>query len=470
MSDKINRELSRRTFFFMSGAAAAAGALTRRARAQETPSANDRLNVACIGCGGQGSGDLMRVVIDQENVVALCDVDSRRGATSFNRYPDAPRYTDYREMLDKEHANIDAVVISTPDHMHAVAALAAMQLGKHVYVQKPLTHNIHEADVLLEAARRYGVVTQMGNQGKSTDGVRRLCEYIWAGVIGQVREAHIWTDRYRSHADHGWIQGVGQALPEEPVPDHMDWDLWLGCAPHRPYNSGYAPFAWRGWWDFGCGALGDMGCHNMNAAFWSLDLSMPTSVECTHQEGKNDQTAPSEAIVRYDFPARYNRYAGQDMGPVQAFWYESSLLPERPEGIPEEEALGDGDGVNGTFFIGEKGILTCGTHGDNPRLLPAAEMEARKDELDSIPEIFPRIPNSIEGHHRDFAMACKTGGKATADFEYSVPLTKMVLLGNVAMRAGEKIEWDGQAMRIPNNPAAEQYLSRDYREGYGLAL
>lgn len=467
MSDNPSQNLSRRTFFFMSGAAAAATTLSRVARAQQ-PSANDKLNVASIGCGGKGASDLTSIVLDQENVAALCDVDWNRAANSFKRYPNAKKYKDYREMLDKEHKNIDAVIVSTPDHMHAVAALAAMQLGKHVYVQKPLTHNIHEADVLLQAAQQYGVVTQMGNQGKSSDGVRRVCEWIWAGAIGQVREVHMWTDRFKSHVDSGWIQGISEPLPEEPIPDHMAWDLWLGCAPARPYNHGYAPFAWRGWWDFGCGALGDMGCHIMNAAFWSLDLALPSSVECIHQKDKNGQTGPSEAIVRYDFPARYNRYGQQNMGPVKAFWYESGLLPDRPEGVSAGETLGDGK--NGTIFIGEKGVLTCGSHGNDPRLLPASEMEARKEELDKIPETLERIPNSTDGHYRDFALACKNGGRSNGDFEYSVPLTKMVTLGNVAMRVGEKIEWDGQAMRALNDVNAQPYLSRDYREGYSLEL
>jgi predicted dehydrogenase len=331
-----------------------------------------------------------------------------------------------------------------------------------------LTHDIHEADVLLQAARRYGVVTQMGNQGKSSNGVRRVCEWIWGGAIGQVKEVHMWTDRFKSHVDRLWIQGVGEPLPEEPIPDTMAWDLWLGVAPTRPYNHGYAPFAWRGWWDFGCGALGDMGCHIMNAAFWSLDLALPSAVECIHQKGKNNQTGPSEAIVQYDYPARYNRYAKQSMGPVKAFWYESGLLPDRPEGVPANERLGDG--TNGTMFIGEKGILACGSHGNDPRLLPASEMESRKEELGKIPETLERIPNSTDGHYRDFARACKNGGRSNGDFEYSVPLTKMVLLGNVAMRVGEKIEWDGQAMRALNNVNAGPYLSRDYREGYSLAL
>ncbi len=451
-------ELTRRTFLFGSLAATTTLAYARSKKRRVSP--NEKLNVAGIGVGGQGAGDLRNVVRDTENVVALCDVDWERASNSFNAHPNAPRFKDYRVMLDKEAKNIDAVVVATPDHMHAFAATAAMELGKHVYVEKPLTHSIWEADQLLKTARRYKVVTQMGNQGHSGRGVREMCEMIWAGFVGDISEVHIWTDRPGGR----WLQGVPNALPEQPVPDTLDWDLWLGAAPARAYNPGYVPRKWRGWWDFGCGSLGDMGCHIMDPAFWALDLTEPASVECIHAEGANDQTTPAKAIVKYEFPARKNRFSKKKMGPVNLFWYESGLLPKRPEGVPEDEVLGEGD--NGSFFVGEKGVLTCGCYGGNARLVPAAEMEARKGELEGIKEVIPRIRGS---HHQSWVEACKGGAPCASDFEYAVPQTKTVLLGNLAMRSGEKVYWDMKKMKATNNvPGVEEYVRRGYREGYSL--
>ncbi|MBN2309726.1 MAG: Gfo/Idh/MocA family oxidoreductase [Candidatus Hydrogenedentes bacterium] len=457
------KQLSRR--MFLAGTAAViAGCKTRGPGIITTKSPNERLNVAGIGVGGQGHGDLSNVVRDTENLVALCDVDWDRASNSFNRWPDATKYKDFRVMLDKEAKNIDAVVVATPDHMHAFAAMAAMELGKHVYVEKPLTHSISEARVLLKAARRYRVATQMGNQGHSGEGVRQMCEMIWAGFIGEVKEAHIWTDRSKSHISSGWIQGQPNPLPEEPIPDTLDWNQWIGPAPMRPYNHGYCPFAWRGWWDFGCGALGDMGCHIMDPAFWALDLSEPASVECIHQKDKNDQTGPSEAIVKYEFPARHNRFAKKKMGPVDVYWYEGGLKPKRPEGVSEDEKLGDDS--NGSLFFGENGVLTAGCYGGDSRLVPAAQMEARKGELENVPKVLPRVRGS---HHQSWVNACKTGEPSASNFEYAVPLTEMVLLGNLAMRSGEKVYWDAKNMCATNNvPNVEQYVKREYREGWTL--
>ena len=466
MSETNHKHISRRTFFFMSGAATLAGCATTARKSARRISPNERLNVAGVGCGGQAFGDLKDIIRDQENCVALCDPDWERGANGFSNWSKAAKYHDYRKMLDKEHKNIDAVVVACPDHMHAPAALAAMQLGKHVYVEKPLTRTIYEADVLLKAARRYNVATQMGNQGHSGDGVRRMCEAVWAGLAGDITEVHIWTDRPI------WPQGIAEPLPEEPVPDTMDWDAWLGVAPMRPFNKGYAPFNWRGWWDFGCGALGDMACHIMDPAYWALDLSTPTSVECLKQENANTQTAPTKALVKYEFPQRVNQYASEYLGknvtmpPVVVYWYEGGWQPERPENVPAGEQMGDGD--NGSLFIGTKGLLTTGCYGDDTRLMPASVMETQQEAFDKLEKIIPRV-ETPGGHRRDWVRACKDGNPSASDFEYAVPLTKTVLLGNLAMQTGEKVYWDASNDRITNSVrGAKALIKPKYRKSYSL--
>jgi len=447
------KKISRRTF--LGGAAAATVAagcatVTRPQGPRRVPP-SEKLNVAAIGAGGKGESDIGSCA--SENVVALCDVDDRRAAKTFARFPNAKRYRDFRVMLEKEKS-IDAVTISTPDHTHAVAAMMAMSLGKHVYVQKPMTHSIYEARMLTEAARKYKVATQLGNQGHSGDGVRRLCEMIWSGAIGPVREAHIWTNR------PSWPQGIKRPTITDPVPETLDWDLWLGPAPYRPYvkihpDTGrecYCPFVWRGWWDFGCGALGDMACHIMDPAFWALKLTSPTSVEAV-SEGGNDETAPLWSIIRYEFPQR------GDMPPVTVIWYDGGKLPPRPEGIGPDVKLGEGD--NGSLFIGDKGMATTGCYGDGSRLLPDSVM---KDYKFPDPYI-PRIPG---GPYRDWIQACKGGRPACSNFDYSGPLTEMVLLGNLAVRSGKKIQWDPKNLRVTNVPEANQYVRREYRSGWSL--
>jgi predicted dehydrogenase len=350
-------------------------------------------------------------------------------------------------MLEKEEKNIDAVTVSTPDHMHAFAAMMAMELGKHVYVQKPLTHTVYEARKLTEGARKYGVVTQMGNQGHSGEGVRRFCEMLWSDAIGPVHEVHSWTNRPI------WPQGIPEPLPEEPVPDTMNWDLWLGPAPSRPYNSKYAPFNWRGWWDFGTGALGDMACHILDPVNWGLLLRYPTSVECVSQEGKNNQTAPNKSIIRYEFPARPN------MPPVTVYWYDGGNMPPRPKEIGADVKLGDGD--NGSLFIGEKGMIAIGTYGGNPRLLPES---LAKDYRSPDPWI-PRRPG---GHYGDWIQACKGGIPSCSNFDYAGPFTEWVLLGNLSLRCEGKLLWDGEKIRVTNNPEANQYVKTKYRKGWKL--
>jgi predicted dehydrogenase len=441
-----NSTLSRRSFLMSSAALlAASNTFARKTTMSRSgyKSLNEKLNIAAIGAGGKGATDIDGC--GSENIVALCDTDWKHAAKTFEKFPNAKQYKDFRVMLDKEKG-IDAVTISTPDHTHAVAAIAAMEHGIHIYVQKPLTHSIHEARRLTEAARKYGVATQMGNQGHSGEGVRQLCEIIWSGAIGNVREVHAWTNRPI------WPQGIAAPLPQEPVPDTFDWDAWLGPAPSRPYNSGYAPFKWRGWWDFGCGALGDMACHILDPANWSLQLHYPTSVECVKQEGKTDQTYPTKAIIRYEFPTRGS------MPPVTVYWYDGGELPPRPKGIGDSVKLGDGD--NGSLFIGEKGIATTGTYGEGTRLLPDELMKDYK-----LPEpILSRSP----GHYRDWIRACKGGGPACSNFDYAGPFTEWVLLGNLAIRYQGKLLWDGERMKVTNNSEANKWVKGNYRKGWRL--
>jgi predicted dehydrogenase len=408
-------------------------------------SPNEKLNVAAIGAGGKGLSDIMSC--RSENVVALCDPDWKNAAEAFTRLPKAKRYKDYRKMLE-EMPEIDAVTISTPDHTHAPAAYMAMTMGKHVYVQKPLTHTIREAILLRETMEKTGVTTQMGNQGHSGDGVRELCEFLWAGTIGHVRVAHVWTNRPI------WPQGIADPLPEQPVPDTMDWEVWIGTAPMRAYNPGYAPFKWRGWWDFGCGAIGDMACHIMDPAYWALKLYEAKSftVEVVQQEGMTKQCFPNKSIIKYTFPAR------GDMPPVEVYWYDGGLLPPRPEGIPNNEKLGDGD--NGSLFIGDKGIATSGTYGGESRLLPSSLM---KDFKRPDPTI-PRVPG--ENHYLDWIQACKAGKQAGSHFGYAAGLTIVANFGNVALLAGKKLEYDVAQGRITNDAAANQYLTKEYRKGW----
>ena len=464
MTQSADNRISRRHFIFLAGASVTAPGWGWPKRNRKIRvSANERLNIAGIGAGGMAYGDLEGAVRedgqDQENIVALCDVDWERGQRGFVRWPDATRYKDYRVMLDKQGNDIDAVVVAIPDHMHAFAALAAMQLGKHVYVEKPLTHSIWEARQLLKAARKYRVATQMGNQGHSSGGVRRLCEMIWSGMAGDITEAHVWTDRPI------WPQGLSEPLPAQPVPDIMAWDLWIGAAPMRPYNAGYAPFKWRGWWDFGTGALGDMGCHNMDPPFWALDLRDPVSVECIHREGNTDQSGPVKGIVRYEFPKRKHSFTGKEMPPVTVYWYEGGALPERPESVPEDEVLGE-EGTNGSLFIGTRGILTTGGYGEDPRFVPAARMAGEEEAIKRLDKMIPRVP---EGHRRDWVRSCKDGVPSASNFEYAVPLTETVLLGNLALRTGEKLYWNAGKMKVTNNVAGvEELIHREYRAGYDL--
>ena len=426
-------------------------------RGQTPPSG--KLNIAGIGVGGMGKNNIKKCA--GENIVALCDVDQSYAAKVYKEYPQAKVYRNFRELLEKQK-DIEAVIVATPDHTHAVIAMAAMQAGKHVYVQKPMTHSVYEARKLTEAARQYKVVTQMGNQGHSGDGTRLLCEWIQAGAIGPVKEVHAWTNR------PVWPQGIEVGRPKEtpPVPEGLDWDLWIGPAPMRAYHPAYLPNSWRAWWDFGTGSLGDLGCHILDCIFYSLKLGQPTSVEgciSTYWEGfwkktePKNETYPRSTIVRYKFPAR------SEMPPVMLTWWDGGLLPPRPEELEGGRRMGDSDG--GVLFLGEKGTIMCGCYGKDPCLIPAAKMK----EFQPPPQTLDRIPGGIDGHEKDWVRACKGGKPASSNFDYSGPLTEMVLLGNLAVRFPEqRLLWDGPNLKVTNDDDADGYVRRKYREGWSL--
>ena len=474
---------------------------------------SDTLNIAVIGCGGQGATDAVELVNGGENIVALADIDfgfvdqamarrvkGRDGtpnpayAKLQEAYGKAKRYADFRKMLEQQK-DIDAVVVATPDHTHAVVAKTAMELGKHAYVEKPLTYTVHEARVLRETARRKKLVTQMGNMGHSSEGAALINEWIQAGVIGAVREVHVWTNRPI------WPQGVprpgkvGQSQPEPmasmlglpenwtqrgiskgfaaamvgnyPVPSGVDWDLFLGPAPEVPYHPIYHPFNWRGWVDWGTGAIGDMAAHLIDHPYWALGLTYPSSVETTSTPfGVDSENKPASYPLAtkavYKFPAR------ESQPPVTLTWSDGGLMPGRPDLLPEDVPLDRGGGV---IFVGEKGILMHGTYGANPKLYPASLMEIAQ----KVPKTYPRIetnddPIRSAKHRMNWALAIKGKAKATTPFEYAGPLTETMLLGVVALRTGQgkRIHYDGETGRITNSNDANQYLQREYRKGWSL--
>lgn len=442
---------TRRSFLAKSSAAAAFTIVPKHVVAglgYVAPS--DKLNIAMVGIGGKGAQDI--TYVDHENIVALCDVDLavKMAPQVMKNHPKAKIYQDYRVMLDKQK-NIDAVMIATPDHTHANISLDAMRRGKHVYTQKPLTHTVHEARLLTEAARKYKVATQMGNQGQAEEGPRRLREMIWDGAIGQVHEVHVWTDRpNKGLVGMFWPQGVDKPADTPDVPSSLDWDLWLGPAPVRAYHPAYHPFKWRGWWDFGCGALGDIGCHRFDPIFRALKLGYPTSIQGVSTL-VNKESFPSGAIVTYEFPER------EGMDEVTLKWYDGGLKPERLEGLPNGANMGS----NGVIYVGEKGLIM-----DNeiyPESLRAAY---------TSPE--PSIPSS-PGHYQEWINACKGGDPAGSNFDWAGPLTEVVLMGNVALRmelkeqlCNQKLEWDIVKGEFSNLPEANAFLTKEYRKGWEL--
>jgi predicted dehydrogenase len=453
---------SRRSFLKTTAAGAGFFAL-----AGLTPSvsraANERIRIAGIGVGGKGHSDITQAA-HHGDVVAICDIDDNNLAkalkdlsTSNAKAP--AQYADYRKMLDEMGKSIDAVTVSTPDHTHAPAALRAMNMGKHVYVQKPLCHDVAEARLLRETAKKQKVATQMGNQGTASNGLRRAVELIRADVIGPVTEVHVWTNRPI------WPQAPKVMKRPEgtfEVPKTVHWDLFLGTAPERPYAPGYHPFNWRGWWDFGTGALGDMGCHTANMAFMALKLGYPTSIVAEAGD-VNPETCPSYAHITYEFPAR------GDMPPVKLHWYEGKkdgkkLLP--PEELIKGLKLND----SGSLLVGKKAMLFSPNDYGEQYTFEGKDAGDITAEAKKVPQTLPRNGKGDDGMKAEWVEAIKSGKHETAlsNFDYAAVLAEMLLLGNVAIRAGKKLEYDGPNMKVTNMPEAAQYLKRTYRKGWEL--
>ena len=442
---------SRRDFL---AATAAAGAFTIvprsvLARAGTIPP-SEKMNIAGIGVGGMGANNVNECA--GENIVALCDVDRTYAAKTLEKYPQAKVYTDYRQMLDKEKG-LDGVIIATPDHTHAVIAMAAIQAGLHVYCQKPLTHDIYEARTLARAAREKGITSQMGIQGHSKEGIRLISEWIEDGAIGAVKEVDAWCSlSYYPPGHAGWSSKWSDRPEDTPaVPEGLDWDLWLGPAPVRPYHPAYHPAVWRCWWDFGCGMMGDRGVHTLDCVYSALQLGYPDTAEASVMGG-NAETHPLAAIVTFRFPAR------EKLPPLKVTWYEG-LEPPRPLELEDDRKL---PAEGGVLFKGEKGTIMADVYGDSPRLIPESAMKAYK----LPPKTLPRI---VGTHEQDWIRACKERKPAGAHFDYSGALTEFALLGNVARRfPGHILQWDGPNMKVANLPEANEWVKRPYRTGWSL--
>lgn len=440
---------------------------------------SDKLNIAAIGVGGKGTYNLeMAFKSGGANIVSLCDVDDRQAVNARKKYDKASYHKDFRELLNKEAAQIDAVIISSPDHMHAVQALPFMQMGKHVYLEKPLTHDIYEARILTQAAAKYKVVTQMGNQGSSGDDTRIVESIIQQGVIGDVHTVHVWTNRPT------WPQGIPTPVGNHAVPPEVSWDLWLGTAPFREYNPAYLPATWRGWSDFGTGSLGDMGCHFIDVPYRALKLKYPTAVECSvgrvwtgfFKEAIYTDSYPPSSKVHIQFPARGK------MPAVEMIWYDGGILPKRPAELQADEPFAENDG--GIYFEGTKGKLVAGLFGRNPQLLPWDKMKEAKLPAPRK----PLVKDGWDGHQAQWIEACKKGYGAytSSSFAEAGPLTETVLMGNLAVRSfnfaetnakGEKnypgrkkLLWDGENMKITNFEPANQFVKRSYRGNWKLEV
>jgi predicted dehydrogenase len=452
---------------------------------------SDKLLIAGVGAGGKGGDDDRHFAkTGKAEIAFLCDVDDRQAVENRKLFPKAKYYHDWRELFDKEHKNFDAVDVGIPDHNHAIVGFHAMQLGKHVYVQKPLTHDIYEAYMMVEAAKRYKVVTQMGDQGASSDGVRQLMEWYEAGIIGDVHTVHCWTDR------PVWPQGIAWPAKNPPVPDGLNWDLWLGTADFKEYEDNVVPFNWRGWWNYGTGALGDMGCHIIGPVFKVLKLGFPTSVNCSVSTpyisnwtpAYYPESGPISSSVhfkykgeKWNYKKNHHRDNNNDDIDVALSWMDGGLQPERPSELGPNDVMGDGG--NGALFIGTKGKMMCGTYGMNPQLIPLS----RTKEV-HVPQKYPRVPGGADGHYGQWVEACLAGyGNMPVDspfIGYAGPLTECILIANLAVRSfnyrepdksgngfnypgrGITLEWDSSNMKVTNFDPANQYIRRTYREGW----
>lgn len=443
--------LTRREFLCLAGATTAACAIVPRhvLAGSGQPSPSDKLNLAGIGVGGMGAADL-EALVPHCNIVALCDVDSARAAATFKRYPGARQFRDFRKMFDAMEKNIDAVLVATPDHFHAVAAMAAITRGKHVYCEKPLAHSVYEIRQLMKAARAHKVVTQLGNQGHSFDSIRTFCEWIWDGAIGNVHTIHAGCQYQNSGIDN-----LPRLRERPPVPETLVWDNWLGPAQQRPYQPFYLPAHWRGWVPFGNGTVGDWACHILDPVFWALDLGAPATIQAKVKDydfKTQGDAFPKGDLITYEFPAKGKR------GPVTLRWYSGTERIPRP---PELEA-DEKDIDTGAVVVGDKGTIVYGSHGAGQvRLIPQAKMDAYRKPPKTIPR--------AREHHLDWLEAIRNGTKAGSDFSYGGPLSEVALLGVIAIKmAGTTLDWDAQNVRFRNSPEANQYLNPPYRTGWRL--
>jgi predicted dehydrogenase len=462
----MSRRTSRREFLATTGAAGLAGAgmLLLPERTWGDPKgANEKLNVAVIGAGGRGSANWSAVAGAGENIVAICDIDEKMAAKCREKFPQAPFYTDFRKMLEKEGKGIDAVLVSTPDHTHAVAGVMAMRMGKHVYCEKPLTHSVYEARLMKKVAAEMKVATSMGNQGTAENGLRTAVEVVQSGAIGPVKEVHVWTNR------PVWKTGMTRPTETVEVPKTIDWECFIGPAAMKPYHPSIHPFQWRGYWDYGTGALGDMACHTANMAFMACKLGYPIAVEAV-SDTLNPDTFPAWSTVTYHFPAR------GDLPPLKWVWYDGKRDGGKVQNLPPEEITSklpkdkkkskDGQEVealasSGSVLIGEKGMVySPNDYGASFKLLPAKDFEGYKPPTPTL----PRSP----GHHKEWINACKGGPAAMANFDYAAFLTEVVVLGNVAIKLGKKIDWDGPNMKATNCPEAEALVKPEMRKGWEL--
>ena len=445
----MSKEITRRGFIGSAATAAAAftivpGSVLGKSAGHTAPS--DKLNIAGVGVGGMGRNNIRNM--NSENIVALCDVDWDYAGKTFADYPNAKKFKDWRVMFDEIGKSIDAVMIATPDHSHAVVTAHAITLGKHVYTQKPLTHSVYESRLLTKLAEKYKVATQMGNQGHSGTDARRVCEWIWSGAIGEVTEVHGWTDRPI------WPQGLQQPKESMKVPSTLDWNLFVGPAKMRPYHSVYTPWNWRGWWDYGTGALGDMACHILDPAFWALKLKYPTNIEACSTLCNIDSPPHAEKVI-YTFPARKSMPQVR-MPEVKVIWYDGGFTPPRPQELADGQMLGDENG--GLLFIGTKGKIMTGCYGTNPTLLPISKMDSFKQPEASI----PRIKGAEKGpwseiHEQDWIRACKESPEnridASSHFGFSGPFNEMVVMGVLGVRLqglNRVLDWDGENMKFTN--------------------
>ena len=470
MKSLINKQpLTRRKFLAGTASAIAGISLVPRHVLGGTKfvAPSEKINLAIVGCGGQGQTNV-RGLFQQPDVqiIAVADPVEVQDLHAFYFKSEAGRlpvkteiekhfvektpnykvadFEDFRVMLEKEKS-IDAILCATPDHNHAYVCVAAMRQGKHVYCEKPLTHNVWEARQVAKVAKETGVATQLGNQGHSGDHIRVTCEMIWGGVIGEIREVAAWTGASRWNKNQ-----CGGKPPPQPVPKGVNWDLWLGTREERPYSTAYQPVTWRDFWDFGTAPIGDFFCHNFDPGCWALDLREPLSIEAFGAGGVDPYMAPVGGIYTYQFGPRGK------MPPVKFTWYDGGMMPPRPDGLEDDDQLGSGG--NGILFIGDKGLLTCPGWAGRPTLLPGARDAEYKRPVPSLPR--------SKGHHRDWLDAIKGGKPASANFEYGAALTEVGLLGLVAMRLGKKMYWDAKAMKATNAPEAAKFLKEGYRKGW----